>query len=188
MSTPLAQSIQTRMDELGLNAHSLARKAGVTYDAVRNILRGLSINPRIDTIQKIEQALGASLHDASGFVPVTGIIGRSGEIMHYEEPSSRSISMPTLPPTASCAMIEDGGLFGLIPSGSYLFFDQEPLASPDEVMGKLCVVILERGNMLIRRIQRGYTSGRYNLLGVHGDLQEDVAIESAHRILCILPA
>lgn len=61
---PLGEIIRRRMRELGYNQRSLALKAGLHEDAVRNILRGLSSRPRIDTAQKIFRVLGIS---APGF-------------------------------------------------------------------------------------------------------------------------
>lgn len=54
---PIGKAIARRMEQLGLNQRSLALKAGLHEDAVRNILRGKSKHPRIDTMEKIQKVL-----------------------------------------------------------------------------------------------------------------------------------
>lgn len=57
MNASIGSLIKKRMEKLGLNQRALAVKAGLHPDAVRNILRGLSKHPRVDTAEKIFRAL-----------------------------------------------------------------------------------------------------------------------------------
>lgn len=53
----VAQKIEARMNDLGMNPASVSKAAGLPRDAVRDILTGRSKNPRTDTLQKVAAAL-----------------------------------------------------------------------------------------------------------------------------------
>ena len=55
-----ADRLKARMSAAGLNQRSLAIKAGLHQDRVRNILRGISRNPRADTVEALADALGVA--------------------------------------------------------------------------------------------------------------------------------
>ena len=55
-----ADRLKARMSAAGLNQRSLAIKAGLNQDRVRNILRGISRNPRADTVEALAGALGVA--------------------------------------------------------------------------------------------------------------------------------
>ncbi len=66
MADTLSQRLQRRMAEAGLNQRSLALRAGLHEDAVRNIFRGKSLHPRHDTLERLADALGCSVGDLIG--------------------------------------------------------------------------------------------------------------------------
>jgi transcriptional regulator with XRE-family HTH domain len=57
----LAARIQVRLDQLGFTARAASIKAGLKPDAIRNIVRGKSQNPRGDTLRSLAQALDCSV-------------------------------------------------------------------------------------------------------------------------------
>ena len=59
----LVSEIGRRMKALHLNQLSLATKAGLGKDAVRDILRGKSRSPGVDTLRPIAKALGCTVAD-----------------------------------------------------------------------------------------------------------------------------
>ena len=67
MTTFRVDRLKARMSAAGLNQHSLAVKARLHEDRVRNILRGRSRNPRADTVEALADALG---------VPPAWLLGR----------------------------------------------------------------------------------------------------------------
>lgn len=62
----LQTELRRRMVEAGFNQKSLARKAGLNETAVRDILKGRSRNPRIDTLEAIARRLGCSVPQLRG--------------------------------------------------------------------------------------------------------------------------
>jgi phage repressor protein C with HTH and peptisase S24 domain/lambda repressor-like predicted transcriptional regulator len=57
----LAAQIQVRLDRLGFTARAASIKAGLKPDAIRNIVRGKSQNPRGDTLRSLARALECSV-------------------------------------------------------------------------------------------------------------------------------
>lgn len=57
MSKWLSHKLERRLKELGLSARAASLKAGLGPDAIRNILRGKSANPKGRTLERLAQAL-----------------------------------------------------------------------------------------------------------------------------------
>ena len=78
------------MSAAGLNQRSLAIKAGLHQDRVRNILRGISRNPRADTVEALAGALG---------VAVTWLLGQDESVFPHRHTGAVGIadSMTTIP-------------------------------------------------------------------------------------------
>lgn len=58
-----AETIQTRLDELGLKAGAVEKSAGLKPDTIRNVLRAQSSNgPFLSTAQEVCDALGLQLY------------------------------------------------------------------------------------------------------------------------------
>lgn len=64
--TPLIQQLLSRMAEQDLKPKSLADRAGLNETAVRDIIKGRSRNPRIDTLEKLARALGCTTAELTG--------------------------------------------------------------------------------------------------------------------------
>lgn len=90
---PLHRNIRNRMTALGLNPFSLAAKAGLDRDYVRNIFRGKSVSPGVDGLGKIATALGVTIADllsSDASVTEPGSSGCPGDVF-------QPVSRPTGP-------------------------------------------------------------------------------------------
>ena len=63
MTTPLAHHIMIRMRAKNLTIPLLEKKAELTHHTVRNIVRGRSLKPSAETLNKIARALGCTVED-----------------------------------------------------------------------------------------------------------------------------
>lgn len=52
------QTLKARKKELNLTFEELSQRSGVPIQTLHNIFRGHTVNPRVDTMQAIERALG----------------------------------------------------------------------------------------------------------------------------------
>lgn len=85
MSEKLIREIERRMKALNLNATSAAKKAGLGQDAIRDIVRGKSLNPANETLRRIAKALGCSVADLTGERPARREIKATGDTIEIAE-------------------------------------------------------------------------------------------------------
>ena len=52
------QLIKDMLKEKNMNYIDLAEKSGISLNTIRKILAGITLNPRVDTVQAIYEALG----------------------------------------------------------------------------------------------------------------------------------
>jgi len=62
----LPRNIKKYREKLGLSQDQLARKAGIPYSTYIKIESGYTINPSIQAVVNIAQALGISIDDLLG--------------------------------------------------------------------------------------------------------------------------
>jgi len=66
--------------------------------------------------------------------------------------------------------------------GWIIFWNNDHEGVPDDCVGKLCVVRLEGGRMLVKDLYRGSRAGAYNLVSWNAPLIPDAAVEWAARV------
>ncbi len=98
MSDKLIREIERRMKALNLNATSAAKKAGLGQDAIRDIVRGKSLNPANDTLRRIAKVLGCTVADLTG--------ERAGKV--ERRPDGDTIQIAELEVYAAAGMGVDG--------------------------------------------------------------------------------
>ena len=68
----IQREIRWRMEAAGQNQKSLARAAQLNETAIRDILKGRSKNPRIDTLKAIATVLECTVNDLIGDIELRG--------------------------------------------------------------------------------------------------------------------
>lgn len=76
MNFSLSKIIKEKLEEQHLSVRALEQKAGLKRSAVQNILNGLSISPRIETINAIADALDCKVEELVGPQDLIGKIKR----------------------------------------------------------------------------------------------------------------
>lgn len=82
----LASRLRERMEALGLNPFSVAKKAGVGQDTVRDILRGRVKQPSADRLAKLAQVLECSIYYLLGKEEIEVKTQRFGRDTYEPEP------------------------------------------------------------------------------------------------------
>ena len=75
----------------------------------------------------------------------------------------------------------------MITDGWLIFYSRDPEPDSAAVLGKLCIVKQINGTVMLKRVRRGPTTGRYNLESANAPLIEDVALEWAAPVRAMLP-
>jgi phage repressor protein C with HTH and peptisase S24 domain len=83
--------------------------------------------------------------------------------------------------------IRGDSLFPTAENGWKLIYAGEQRLIEEEVINRLCVVMLSDGRMLVKRLTRGTTPGRYHLVSTNAPTIEDAEVTWAARIKAIIP-
>ena len=97
--------------------------------------------------------------------PIVGAMAANGEVILY--PSDKIKDSAELPPDGTtrtvAVVVRDGSMRGIADDGWIVFFDHERRPPTPDLLGKLCVVEIDSGDILVRTLQPGRKRGRYDL-------------------------
>lgn len=149
----------------------------MTFDWADRLARAMAVKPA--------ELIG----DERLSVPIVGRVVAGARIEMIPLDDRDAVECPEhLDPATTAAVEIQGDALLPIPASWLVFYSRGDVAVPTGLLGTLCVVkIGGNGPTLIRELRRGYSWGRYNLVG-HGVAPiDDVELESAALIRGILP-
>lgn len=127
--------------------------------------------------------------DKSIQVPVIGEVATNGSVRCYE--SQQPATFVASPPGAgekTVSLVVRGDLMrGFAEDGWLFFFDDERKAPSPELLGKLCVVLLDDKTLHVRTLQPGRKKGRYDLESPSASTMRDRKVSWAARVTWIKP-
>jgi transcriptional regulator with XRE-family HTH domain len=199
-------------DELPNRIREIRERKGWTLDYLgdlvglsKSALQRLEVGPqnggtelKAGNLSKIALALGvaeeqllASSAPDHALVEVAGLIGDGAQVLHLDDAAiaaPRQVECPRgLDPRTTVALQVKGDALLPIQDGWLLFYSRTRSTAPD-ALGQLCVVkIAGGGPTVLKQVRRGYTAGRFNLIGVNSGMIEDAPLEWAAKIRAILP-
>jgi phage repressor protein C with HTH and peptisase S24 domain len=124
-------------------------------------------------------------------VPIIGFVGANPEGVVLFAEGQESGDLVPLPPGAKedarALEVRGHSMPGLAENGALIYFeDQHTVPTPD-MLGHPVVVEIDTGEVLVKRLLRGRTRGRYDLESIAGPTREDVRIRWVARISAIIP-
>ena len=122
-------------------------------------------------------------------VPVAGYVGAGTEMHFYSEGQGPLDEVPA-PDGASAHTVAAeirGQSLGPLFDRWRVFFDDRREEVTDDLLGRLCVVGLADGRVLVKLVQRGRREGRFTLHGQFGDAVLDAEVAWAARVISIAP-
>lgn len=179
----------------GLSLERMAALAGSNKSSVSRFETGES-RLTIDDARRFAQVLDVDpeelLPGRMRLVPVVGRVGAGERICPIDDhPKGEGLYKVECPrgldPKTTVA-VEITGESQLPIGDKWLaFYSRVHEYDAADVLGKLCVVCLTDGTMLLKTVRRGPTHGRFNLLSTNAPLIEDVELEWATPVRAILP-
>jgi hypothetical protein len=166
-------------------ARRYARTFGVTPEWLLTGLRQARVEGQIDipsSLKRLEEPKTPKL-------PVMGYVGAGAEAHYYEVSQGQldEIEPPnSLTEGTVIIDIRDHGLGSLFNRWLAFFGEKREPATP-ELIGCLCVVALEDNRIIVRQLQQGRTSGRYDLICEFGEPIMDVSVLWAAKVMSMLP-
>lgn len=189
--TAILRKIQ---DETGWNQTKLAKELGTSQPTVSRWYRGSEpIRIHELRIEKLANRLRIVNHiekDLTSPVELIGYVGAGGEVL-YDEGQGPFGEAPMPPggktPEMVAVEVRGDSMAGLLGDGSVIYYDNRREPPTDELFGKLCVVGLADGRVLVKRLLRG-RNGLFDLYSLAAVPLLDQAVTWAARVSYIAPA
>jgi transcriptional regulator with XRE-family HTH domain len=175
-----------------LNQSQVARRLRVTQPTVSRWLKG--VIPDTAQHQRImDEARRLRLFDeqdqeeeriAPRTVPVKGYVGAGAEA-HFYAVSQGDLDEVPAPEwaTANTVAVEiRGSSLGTLFDRWLVYYDDVHRPMTPELIGKTCVVGLDTGQILIKKVIRSRTSGKFDLISQTDEPIRDVEIEWAAEV------
>jgi hypothetical protein len=122
-------------------------------------------------------------------VPVAGYVGAGAETHFYAvaQGGLDEIDAPEGSTPDTVAVEIRGGSLGTFFDRWLVFYDDVRRPVTPDLLGKLCVVGLDDGRVLIKKLQRSRSQGLFNLVSQTEAPILDVAIEWAAKVKSMMP-
>lgn len=182
-----------QLSERRMSQRHLARMMGIDPASVHRLLQGKR-PMRFDEATQLSRLLGVTVDDvlrhaglpigAGGSVPVVGTIEAGGEAHIDWGTEIARVPVPVdMPPNAVAIRMRTAGT-PWEPMDGWTLYVRPPVDGvPAEVVGRMALVRLAgNGTILLRFLRRGYTRGRYNLVGWQAASIEDAALDWATAV------
>jgi DNA-binding XRE family transcriptional regulator len=126
----------------------------------------------------------------SDLVPVIGYIGAGAEVFPVDDyPQGGGMEMVEPPPgVPNCvaARIRGDSQWPLR-DGWTVFWHREQEGIAEDCIGKLCVVQVHEGPLLLKELMRGSRPGKWTLQSWNAPVRQDVRVDWASKVLDIRP-
>ena len=145
-------------------------------------------------IERAASAYGVDAGDVvtgnrRGLVPIAGFVSAGSEMTLYAagQGNHGEVEAPDGSSAETVAVEIRGESLGPFFNGWLVFFDDVRSPVTDDIVGKLCVVGLPDGRVLIKRLIRSRSAGLFHLYGQFGDPILDVAVAWAAQVKSVVP-
>jgi len=200
-TTTPPKTLPNRLREIrkarGLSLEQLAELTGKSISSLQRWETGV-YRLRVDDTRVLARALDCEPEEISALVaPVTvavvGRVGAGARVFPIDDFAPGQglyrVRCPSGMDPASTVAVEVVGssMYPEIDEGWLLFYTRDHEHAVDEILGRRCVVkVAEDGPTLVKRVVRGPTAGRFNLLSANAPPMEDVALDWAAPVRAMI--
>lgn len=188
--------VRELLERSGGNQTALAKRLGTTQPTISRWLSDNQEPEKANHARILQEAQELGIVTAvenvrQRTVPVVGYVQAGGEAILYADGQGPFDEAGMPPKGASeytvAVVVRGNSMAGLADDGWLLYYDTRREPPTDELMGKLCVVGLADGRVVVKKLLRGSRDGMYHLISVHGDPMIDQAVKWAARVSWIEP-
>jgi transcriptional regulator with XRE-family HTH domain len=179
----------------GLTLQDVADRTGLSYATVSRRETG-DRQLKVYELDVFARALGCAPEEilsegAHRLVSVVGRVGAGEQVFPLDDhPPGEGLYKVECPrgldPAVTVAVEIVGDSMPPFEERSVVFYSREPEPDAAAIVGRLCVVKVQDGPTLFKRVRRGYQPGRFNLVSNSGAIMEDVALEWAGPVKAVL--
>ena len=203
MSDTRGQRLQQARRDAGFStAREAAARIGVKYDTYaqhENGIRGFPADRaetyarafKVDVSWLLFGETAPAPAPAPSHVPIIGFVGANpdGSVLYAD--GQESGDLVPLPPggndSARALEVRGHSMPGLAEDGALIYFEEQHSTPAPDMLGHPVVLETETGEVLVKRLLRGRSRGRYDLESIAGPTREDVRIRWVARISAIIP-
>lgn len=172
MSRSLPQKIRAIRRQSGLNQAAFGHELGVSQSQVSKWEKPFGERPTVDNLMKIAKFAQVAIDDLIDYpieksvVPLIGYVTAGAEMILFAESQGPfdEVAAPEGATETTVAVEVRGTSLGDIFNGWLVFYDERRCPPADDLVGKLCVIGLTDGRVVVKKLQRGQLRGRFNLL------------------------
>ncbi len=190
----MANNLRALRDGRGWSQEEAASALGTTRNQYVKLERGT----RRLSEKWIERAANAYGVDAGdivtsarrGLVPISGFVSAGSEMTLFSSGQGHhgEVDAPEGSTENTIAVEIRGESLGPFFNGWLVFFDDVRSPVTDDIVGKLCVVGLKDGRVLVKRLIRSRSAAElFHLYGQFGDPILDVAVAWAAQVKSVMP-
>lgn len=159
-----------------LTLEEVAERAKASVPQVQKLEKG-ERRLTVDWAQRLAKALettaaeimGIEVGISSALIPIVARVGAGAAVFSYDDHAKGAgLDMVECPPnmnpkkTVALEVVGDS-MEPLMSEGFLLFYEDRIFGVPDEHLGKICVVQVHDGPILVKRIRKGSKVGLYDL-------------------------
>lgn len=126
-----------------------------------------------------------------GMAPIIGFVGANPDGSVLFATGQDSGDLVPLPPGAKddarALEVRGHSMPGLAENGALIYFEEQHTIPTPDMLGHPVVVEIDTGEVLVKRLLRGKSRGRYDLESIAGPTRQDVRIRWVARISAIIP-
>lgn len=191
-------NMKNRISELrrraGMSQSDLAERIGTTLSMIGKIERGdRNLNNRwLSDIAAALHCAPADLIGTDSTIPVVGYVGAGAAVLPFDDyppgDGMDAIERPSFITGRAVAVeVRGDSLLPVAEEGWRLVYTGEQAFLEEEVLNKLCVVQLEDGRVLVKRVTLGTAPQHYHLISTNAPMIPDVRIVWASPVKAIIP-
>lgn len=124
----------------------------------------------------------ARAHEKTKTIPLVGYVGAGGQAYFTPAGELGEVEIPIAIGAETVAVEIRGDSLGPFFNRWLAYYDDIRRPVTPDLIGRLCVVGLADGRVLIKRLQQSKTKGLFHLLSQYDDPITDVAVEWAARV------
>lgn len=169
-------------NENGNAAYSF-RRAGIYAKAFGKTPLWLYTGEGPNTCQTVAPATTPPL------VPIVGEVWSQGEVrIETQRCGGRLTPLPPGGgPHTVALQIRGHSVFGIVDEGGLIYFEDLRTPPAPDMLGQIVVVETESNEVLVKRLQRGVRSGRFDLVGPDVPVRSNCRLRWAAHIIAIIP-
>jgi hypothetical protein len=179
----IAEWLARSLDKSDTSQSELGRKMGLTPDKINNIVHGRREMSAVEVLTAA-QIMDVALPNENRTILVMGYIGAGAEVYPINDGDGLlevEADVP-VPPGAVGAVVRGDSMYPVFEDGDLVAYGGEPL-TPEQAVGKTCIVQLSDGRMLIKKVRFGSKPGLYTLTSWNAPDIEDVPLDWARKFI-----